>query len=745
MLPWIQKLSKFKKTATVLFFAVVAVFILVNTGFDTQVFAQDDAFGVVSVDEEILLSGTDIRIVIVKIIRAVLGLLGIITVSLIIYAGFLIMTSGGNEEKVAKGKKTMINAVVGLIVIFTAFAIVQFVINSLGGVGKPSQSRPPAMATFSGSGALGKIVKDHYPFRDDSGIPRNTSIVVTFGIPINPSSVAENINGTCWGADNLPTNVGCELDGGEIVNPYYGDCFDTSGDGLINWDSECDRLNTSSVKIGLLENIDTVNWSTDYDGGISSAVVMSYEGSGTAGQQEVYTLVFKPLDYLGSSTVEQLYTVHLRDSIMKKGSDTESVFAGQFGSPDYWWNFETGTGLDLKPPHVESVYPNEGHQVAKNTILQINFDEPVDPTVTQGYFSQNGSFQNILVNTEGTMVTGTWKITNGYKTVEFISDEPCGLNSCGDTMYCLPVDCTGESTDECTKEYNMLVRTAEWTHNADALFEAQPFSGVYDLAFNGLDNINDNAVNGVNETLNRPTEASGYTGKIINEGEGGPDNYWWNIRVKNEIDMSRPYVADTLPGVDAEDIDGEAKVEIGFNRVMWLSTLKSSISITEHPAHVCAQAAVGDVAPENVVCEDHERLDDIWFSVRANNTNDRTVSYIKHRTFGPNGLDLYYFPSIPSTVKGTNQNCLYPGYGPWQNSSADKDHPSTCEVSFDENGVVIESPGCVEVNMTSSTDTGCAYTGGSITGSNDVKIKKANVSECINTLSDPTISPTRYN
>ena len=754
MLPWIQKLSTFKKTATVLFFAAAVFFVLIFTGFDTQVFAADDAFGVQPVDQEILLSGTDIRIVIVKIIRAVLGLLGIITVSLIIYAGFLIMTSGGNEEKVTKGRKTMINAVVGLIVIFSAFAIVQFVINSLtnGGFARPGQQKPPAMATFNGSGALGKIVKDHYPFRDDTDVPRNSSIVVTFGVPIEPSSIAENTNETCWGPDNLPTNVDCEMDGDEIVNPYYGDCFDTSGDGLISWENECDRVNTSSVKIDLIENIDTLNWSTDYDAGVSAGVVMSYEGAGGSANQEVYTLVFKPLEYLGSSVAEKLYTVHLREDITKKGSETESIFAEQFGSPDYWWNFETGTGLDLDPPHVESVYPRAGEQVDKNTIIQINFDEPVDPTVTQGYFSPGGSFENILVNTEDGMVTGTWKITNGYKTVEFVSDEPCGLNSCGDEMYCLPVDCTGD-VESCVREYNMLVRTAEWTRNADALFEAQPNSGVYDMALNGLDNIGDNEVNGENETLNRPAGVT-YRGETINtstDGDGNvlsetrPDNYWWNFNVRNEIDMTRPYVARVLPGIDTEDIDGDEKVEIGFNRIMWLSTLRTSVSLIEHPAHVCAQSAVGDIPPEDVTCEQSERLSDIWFAVFAYEQNDKTVANIRHRTFGPNGLDLYYFPSVPSSVKGTNQNCLYPGYGPWQNTSADKDRPSECEVLFDENGVVIDTTDCVEVTTVSSTDTGCAYTGGSISGSNDENLLKSNVAECIDTLSDPTVSPTRYN
>ena len=59
----------------------------------------------------------DIRLIIARIIRAVLGLLGIISLSLILYAGYTIMTAMGNEEKVAQGKKILINTVIGLAII----------------------------------------------------------------------------------------------------------------------------------------------------------------------------------------------------------------------------------------------------------------------------------------------------------------------------------------------------------------------------------------------------------------------------------------------------------------------------------------------------------------------------------------------------------------------------------------------------------------------------------------------------
>lgn len=77
------------------------------------------------------LGGGDIRLIVGRIISVALGLLGIIAVCLILYAGFMWMTAGGNEEKVATAKKTIMSAVIGLVIIMSAYAITRFVIGEL--------------------------------------------------------------------------------------------------------------------------------------------------------------------------------------------------------------------------------------------------------------------------------------------------------------------------------------------------------------------------------------------------------------------------------------------------------------------------------------------------------------------------------------------------------------------------------------------------------------------------------------
>jgi nitrogen fixation-related uncharacterized protein len=69
--------------------------------------------------------------IIVLVINSILGLLGVIFLVLIIYAGFLWMTAGGNDDQVGKAKGLLINAIIGVIIIVAAYAISYFVLNAL--------------------------------------------------------------------------------------------------------------------------------------------------------------------------------------------------------------------------------------------------------------------------------------------------------------------------------------------------------------------------------------------------------------------------------------------------------------------------------------------------------------------------------------------------------------------------------------------------------------------------------------
>lgn len=65
------------------------------------------------------------------IISLLLGILGVILVILIIYAGFLWMFSQGDPGKVKKAKDIIFQAIIGLVIIFAAYAIATFVLINL--------------------------------------------------------------------------------------------------------------------------------------------------------------------------------------------------------------------------------------------------------------------------------------------------------------------------------------------------------------------------------------------------------------------------------------------------------------------------------------------------------------------------------------------------------------------------------------------------------------------------------------
>lgn len=66
------------------------------------------------------------------VVAYLLLFIGIVGVLYIIYAGFNILTSGGDEDKVKKSKTTIFHVFIGLLLIFLAYSIVRFVIGSGG-------------------------------------------------------------------------------------------------------------------------------------------------------------------------------------------------------------------------------------------------------------------------------------------------------------------------------------------------------------------------------------------------------------------------------------------------------------------------------------------------------------------------------------------------------------------------------------------------------------------------------------
>lgn len=92
------------------------------------------SFSIESIGSSLGLGEADLRTTAMNVIRLLLALMTLIAVTLIIYGGFVWLTSAGNEENVEKAKRIISAAVIGLIIILLAWAIVIFVAKTTANV-----------------------------------------------------------------------------------------------------------------------------------------------------------------------------------------------------------------------------------------------------------------------------------------------------------------------------------------------------------------------------------------------------------------------------------------------------------------------------------------------------------------------------------------------------------------------------------------------------------------------------------
>ncbi|HNW55531.1 MAG TPA: hypothetical protein PKN62_00390 [bacterium] len=259
----------------------------------------DDPLGV-NYMEGTGLSKQDPRIMVARFIQIGLGFLGTIAVVLVIYAGFIWMTSEGNAEKIKKAKDLLKSAAIGLLIILSSFAIVTFVINKLNEAigGSSGQQSSRGDNNQNGLAAIGSgIVQSVYPEPWQNDVPRNTSIIVTFREKVKASTICENGN-------------------------------DSTG--------VCNNANivSSSVKFFQTETGDNVATNLAAD----KVKVSSNDGK---------IFVFTPTEYLGSASNNVWQSVKLTTSVRKANG------SAAFTLGDFTWQFEVSTKVDLTPPQVQ--------------------------------------------------------------------------------------------------------------------------------------------------------------------------------------------------------------------------------------------------------------------------------------------------------------------------------------------------------------------------------------------------------
>ena len=74
---------------------------------------------------------TTITGIILYVIQILLAVAALVAVIFLIAGGFKYITAGGNEETAESGKKTITNAIIGIVVIILAFVIIRVIANAL--------------------------------------------------------------------------------------------------------------------------------------------------------------------------------------------------------------------------------------------------------------------------------------------------------------------------------------------------------------------------------------------------------------------------------------------------------------------------------------------------------------------------------------------------------------------------------------------------------------------------------------
>lgn len=85
------------------------------------------ALTIENVGGTLTLGDADLKQTIINVIKWALGLLGLVALIVMLYGGFLWLTSRGDTKQIDKAKRTLINGAIGIVIILVSWAIVLFV------------------------------------------------------------------------------------------------------------------------------------------------------------------------------------------------------------------------------------------------------------------------------------------------------------------------------------------------------------------------------------------------------------------------------------------------------------------------------------------------------------------------------------------------------------------------------------------------------------------------------------------
>jgi hypothetical protein len=504
----------------------------------------------------------DVRLLIARAIRFVLGFVGILALGVVLYGGYLWMTAAGDSGRVDEAKIVLRNGLIGLSLIIFSFIIVTVIINTFwGDILNGGKSGNPGFTGCRNCIARGAgLVDDVYP-EPGSRVPRDVDILVTFAEPVvvvpagdanaDKSFMINLINGD--GNNGCPATWVC---GDNNPDKFYLEY--TSPDG--------DKTTYDQFKISTKDNVLFV---------IDPVDLMGLEIDGQAVETSTEAFIY---DVFPVSNPETL------------------------GGLVYAWEFTVTTQIDNTPPFITDISPWEGNNSTRDDTIILTFNETINPiSVTGVQDADNGSFfDNLAIYAGGDQVDGEFLLGNGYKQVWFVPESICTdtngnaiTNSCGFQKYCLPPNASIRAVSKAaTLKTSAACGNQQASKPAEACTTISPnfFDGVVDISKNSLDGSRNYIPNTNPPELTFPTGdgvANGPLGNpVVDSLNSLGDTFAWEFSTNDQVFISPPVITSLSPEPDTEGVDVRAPFDATFNRTLLPSRTYRLNNVVYKPARI---------------------------------------------------------------------------------------------------------------------------------------------------------------
>ncbi len=336
------------------------------------------------------LTSADLLTTVINIINWALGLLGLIAVIFVLYGGYYWLTSAGNEERVTKAKRIILNAVIGIVIILFAWAIVNFVIKSTNDVGGGPGNG--GQCTDGETAECAKCVNGEWisDFESEScTLPDDTFEITSITTSCGDG---QTYNTDVFRCSAVSVNFDQSVDTSETQTPSIRQLVETT-DSLALKVEQCTDASCATVSQPTVEDDPPSIFNVE-------PFRIIYAGATPTGTKAEFVAVGRSVSFLHQHALYPANTYFkltipksLKSAATHRNIDAcRAPGCTENGSGTaYEWIFSVGEQTDSTPPKPVTSYPifdqnaaaYPDRNVNRAPILSLGFDEPIAPwTVT---------------------------------------------------------------------------------------------------------------------------------------------------------------------------------------------------------------------------------------------------------------------------------------------------------------------------------------------------------------------------